>query len=252
MRSLKLRILGAAAVAALAGAAIAAEPILSADVGGKAIEADTAHLSKLVELAGKKKVGGRPKATAVLVALYAEDNLGGKDAAKMATLRDEALKIAEKSKTIGTLGAEVKALSAVTANPKADVKPMGAQKIIEKTKLDLTEVMDLFGGATAGGMNLEKDIREMKKDGVKNTPAAELLGARSAVLAELTMHLPNDKAGGANKKVWDGYSMDMKKLSQEIATEAAKGSKANLATIKTTVGKLDAACTNCHNKFRAD
>ncbi len=252
MRSLKIRLLGAAAVAAMAGMVVAAEPILSADVSGKAIEADTAHLGKLVELAkAKKKVGGRVKSTAVLLAMNADENLAGKDGAKMAALRDAALKIAGKSKTPAEVGPDVEALAKLPAG-KAGEKAMGAEKIIAATKLDLAEVMDLFGGATGGGMNLEKDIQAIKKEGVKNLPAAELIGARSAVLAELTIHLPNDKATGANKKAWDDYSLDMKKWGQDIAKEAAKGKTADLAKLKMAAGKLDASCTNCHNKFRAD
>lgn len=252
MRSLKVRLFGAVAVAALAGFAVAAEPILSADLSGKVVEADAAHLNKLVELAkAKKKVGGKVKTTAVLLALYAEDSLGGKDGAKMTALRDEALKIAAKAKTVTEVEKEVAGLSKVA--PAATVgKSMGIKKIIETTKLDLGEVMDVFGGATGGGMNLEKDIQEIKKTGVKNTAAVELIGARTALLADLTLELPNEKASGAMKKDWDNYSKDMKKLALDAAAEAAKGTKADLAKIKATVGKLDAACTNCHNKFRAD
>lgn len=259
MRSLKFRIGGAAAVALFATAITAADPTLSADLSGKTIEADLAHLTKLVDLAKTKKVGGRVKSASVLLALYAQDQLGGKDGAKMTALRDAALKIAGKAKTStvvtkdqAAFASEIAALAKV-APASAVGKPIDPKKILEDTKLELHEVMDLFGSSVGGGMNLEKDIQNLKKEGVKSVAAAELVGARTAILADLTLWLPNEKAGsGASKKQWDDYSAEMKKFSLEIATEAAKGDKADKAKIKTAAGKLDASCTNCHNKFRAD
>ncbi len=258
MRSLKFRIVGAAAVALMATAVVAADPTLSADLSGKAVEADLAHLSKLVDLAKTKKVGGRVKSASVLLALYAQDQLGSKDGAKMTALRDAALKIAGKAKTStavtkdqAAFAADVAALAKVSGG--AAGKPIDPKKILEDTKLELHEVMDLFGSSAGGGMNLEKDIQTMKKEGVKSTAAAELVGARTALLADLTLWLPNEKAAsGAAKKQWDDYSAEMKKFSLDLANEAAKGTKADLAKLKTAASKLDASCTNCHNKFRAD
>lgn len=259
MRSLKFRIGGAAAVAFFATALTAADPTLTADLSSKAIEADLAHLTKIVDLAKTKKVGGRVKSASVLLALYAQDQLGGKDGAKMTALRDAALKIAGKAKTSTAVtkdqagfAADVAALAKVSPAASAG-KPIDPKKILEDTKLELHEVMDLFGSSVGGGMNLEKDIQALKKDGVKNAAAAELIGVRTALLADLTLWLPNEKAAtGSAKKQWDDYSVDMKKYSLEIAIEAAKGDKADKAKIKTAAGKLDASCTNCHNKFRAD
>ncbi len=258
MRSLKSRIVGAAAVAFFATALTAADPTLSADLSGKVIEADLAHLTKLVDLAKTKKVGGRVKSASVLLALYAQDQLGGKDAAKMTALRDAALKIAGKAKTSAAVtkdqagfAADVAALAKVSGG--AAGKPIDPKKILEETKLELHEVMDLFGSAVGGGMNLEKDIQKIKKEGTTDMAAAQLIGARTALLADLTLWLPNEKAGsGAAKKQWDDYSAEMKKFSLDLAAEAAKGDKADKAKIKTAAGKLDASCTNCHNKFRAD
>lgn len=259
MRSLKFRMGGAAAVALFATAVAIADSTLPAELSGKAIEADIAHLGKLVDLAKTKKVGGRVKAASVLLALYAQDQLSGKDGAKMTALRDAALKIAGKAKNsaavtkdIAGFSSDVAALAKLSASASAG-KPIELKKMIEETKLDLAEVMDLFSSSAGGGMNLEKDIQAIKKEGVKNVAAAELIGARTAFLAELTLHLPNEKAGsGANKKSWDDYSNEMKKHSLDLATEAAKGAKADLPKMKTSASKLDASCTNCHNKFRAD
>lgn len=257
MRSLKFRLGGAAAIALLATAVVAADPSLSADLSGKAIEADLAHLGKLVDLAKTKKVGGRVKAAAVLLALYSQDQMAGKDGAKMAGLRDAALKFAAKAKsstviTKDAAGFATDAAALAKAAPAAGAKAVDLPKIIEETKLELHEVMDLFGSSAGGGMNLEKDIQAIKKNGVTNVAAAELIGARTALLADLTLHMPNDKAGGANKKAWEDYSKEMKKFSLDLAAEAAKGTKADLAKMKMAASKLDASCTNCHNKFRAD
>ena len=258
MRSLKFRIGGAAAVAMMAAAVVAADPTLSADLGGKAIEADLAHLGKLVDLAKTKKVGGRVKSAAVLLALYSQDQMAGKDGAKMAGLRDAALKFAVKAKSSAAITKDAAAFAAdaaalATAAPAAGAKPVEVKKIIEDSKLELHELMDLFSSAAGGGMNLEKDIQAIKKNGVKDVAAAELIGARTALIADLTLHLPNDKAAGAaGKKQWEDYSKEMKKFALDLAAEAGKGAKGDLAKMKTAAGKLDASCTNCHNKFRAD
>ncbi len=257
MRSMKFRMGGAAAVALMATAIVTAEPVLSAAQSGKVIEADLAHLGKLVDLAKTKRVGGRVKSASVLLALYAQDHLAGKDGAKMAALRDGALKIAGKAKSSSAvtksaaeLATDVAALAKLSAGS-GDAKPTDLKKIIEETSLDLMDVMDLFSSSIGGGMNIERDIREMKKDGPKGMDEAYLLAVRTAYISDLTLHLPNEMASsGAGKKSWDGYTMDMKKFSMEIALEAAKGDKGDKDKIKAAAGKLDASCTNCHNKFR--
>lgn len=253
MRSKMLRrLFGASVLAVLVGVVTAADPALSTATAGKAVEADIAHLNQVIELSKTKKVGGRVKASAMLLAAYAEENLTGKDGAKMATLRAEALKIAvaAKAKDMATAGTAAKGLTGLKADDKANAKAMKIEDLIKKSDLGIGEVMDMFGGSTGGGFNIEKDLREIKKNGVKNTDAVELLGARTNAIAAYTLELRPAAANGAAKKDWDNWSMEMKKLSTDLATEAAKGKAADLAKLKKIATSLDANCTNCHNKFK--
>ncbi len=253
MRSKMLRrLFGASVLAVLVGVVTAADPALSTATAGKAVEADIAHLNQVIELSKTKKVGGRVKATAMLLAVYAEENLTGKDGAKMATLRAEALKIAvaAQKKDMATAGTTAKGLTGLKADDTANAKAMKIEDLIKKSDLGIGEVMDMFGGSTGGGFNIEKDLREIKKNGVKSTDAVELLGARTAAIAAYTLELRPDAAKGPAKKDWDNWSMEMKKLSTDLATEAAKGKTADLAKLKKIATSLDANCTNCHNKFK--
>lgn len=253
MRSKMLRrLFGASVLAVLVGVVTAADPAISTATAGKAVEADIAHLNQVIELSKTKKVGGRVKASAMLLAAYAEENLTGKDGAKMATLRAEALKIAvaAKAKDMATAGTAAKGLTGLKADDKANAKAMKIEDLIKKSDLGIGEVMDMFGGSTGGGFNIEKDLREIKKNGVKNTDAVELLGARTNAIAAYTLELRPAAANGAAKKDWDNWSMEMKKLSTDLATEAAKGKAADLAKLKKIATSLDANCTNCHNKFK--
>ncbi|CAN5383631.1 hypothetical protein BH11PLA2_BH11PLA2_07920 [soil metagenome] len=250
---LNRKLIGALALGTLtlATGSYAAAP-LPETTYAKVIDADTAHLNSLVELAKTKKgIPGRIKATAMLLAVYSQDNLTGKDADKMAAVRAQALKVAEavaKKDTAATASA-VAGLKGIAADAKADKKPA---KLAAMHKLDLRELMDLFGASAGGGMNIEKDIRSMKKDGVKDVALAELVGARTAALADLTLELPPAFGGKKKKDDWDRWTKDMKAISVDITAEAAKGAKADMAKLKKLMGGLDGSCTNCHNVFRED
>ena len=240
----------AAAIAVSAGAddAASAKLMLPEGTAAKAIEADTAHLAKLFELTKtKKKLEGRVKSTALLIAGYAQSELGGKDGAKMAGVRDQAVKIAEAIAKKDMAGAEAATKGLATAKGSAGGKELDLSK---QAKLELAELMDLFGGSGAGGMNLEKDIRAGRKE--ISAKDAELIGARVMVLAEYTAKLPPefDAAKKKTPDAWERWSSQMKKTAGDIATEAAKGAKADAARLKKLMSGLDGTCTNCHNVFR--
>lgn len=246
------RLLGASALAVLAFAVshstqAAAVPEESYP---KAVEADIAHLEALLELNKTKKgIPGRIKSTSILIASYAQENLKGKDAAKMAALRAAALKVADaaQKKDNDGMAKAVAALKGVTADANADKKPL---KLASMNKLELHEVMDLFGSGTGGGMFIEKDLRAMKKDGVKDTKAAEILATRTAAIADLSLDLPPEFGGKKKKEDWDRWNKDMKEQASDLASEAAKGTKADAAKMKAIASKLEGSCQNCHNVFR--
>jgi hypothetical protein len=235
-------------------AALNAAAPLPAETYTKVIDADVAHLVSVIESAKanktKKGLPGIAKATAALIALHAQENLDGKDGDKMAAVRAGAMKVVEMLGKKDLDGAEKAAVTLKSGGEKsADKKPA---KIASVAKLDLHDIMHLFGRNTGGGMNLEADIRTMKKDGIKDLKLAELVGARTAAIADFTMELPPEFSGKKKKSDWDGWTKDMKTSAVEFATEAAKGTKADAAKLKKIVTALDASCTNCHNIFRDD
>jgi hypothetical protein len=238
---------GAAALGCLTLAVGAAAPD-AAPAPDRAVAADMDHLKKLFELSKtKKKLEGRVKATAMLIAGYAQDNLGGKDGDKYAGLRAGALKVAEAAAKKDLAAAETAVGEMATA--KGDKKPL---ELATMNKIDLHDIMHLFGGSVGGGMNLEKDIRAAKKDGVKDVKAAEVIGLRVAKISDYTLALPPELGGKKTKADWDKWTNLMKTQSIELAAEAAKGDKADLAKLKKSMNALDATCTNCHNTFRDD
>ena len=100
---------------------------------------------------------------------------------------------------------------------------------------------------------MEKDIRTQMK-GVTDVKQAELIGVRSSVIADYTVHFPNEKAtaNAGNKADWAKYTKEMTDLSKQLTDEAAKGDKADKGKLAGVLKRLDANCTNCHNKFRDD
>jgi hypothetical protein len=222
-------------------------PALPEGTAAKVIEADMAHLTKLFELAKtKKKLEGRVKSTALLIAAHAQSGLDGKDGAKMAGLRDQAVKVAEAAAKRDLAAAETAAKALGTTTGTAG-KPMDLSKT---ARLDLHDIMDLFGGAGGGGMNLEKDIRAGKKE--VTAANAEIIGARVIALADYTLNLPPDFGGKKTPELWKKWSLEMKQIATDVTVEAAKGPKADLAKLKKLMSGLDGNCTNCHNVFRED
>lgn len=251
-RATQRRLLGMVSLAACIclGSTISGAGPLPAETYSKVVEADISHLEQLVELAKTKKgIPGRVKATAMLIATYAQDNISGKDADLMAALRAAALKVAESASKKNIDAAAIAALKSVKPDANANKQPM---KLHSLHKLDLHEVMDLFAASTGGGMNIEKDIREMKKSGVRDVKDAEIIAARTMAIADLALELTPEFSAKRKKEDWDRLMKEMKSIATDLGVEAAKGNKADPVKLKKTITALDANCVNCHGIFRDD
>ncbi|MCS6863548.1 MAG: cytochrome c [Gemmataceae bacterium] len=223
----------------------------------KAAAADVKFLqTRLADLAKKQKAGERlldgqikpALGVALLVTAYGEA-LGD------AALKDNALKVAEAIDKKDFANAEewAKKLAVQPGTPAT----VGKLPKPFKDDLILMAVMSPFRGGTVGGLNIERDIRDMTKmtNPTKIDPATvEILAVRTAVINAYGFHSPNEKArtSPANLKKWEKYSRDSIELSNQIAAEAGKGAKADTAKIKTLLNTLNARCTECHNDFRDD
>ena len=252
---------GCAALAAglwavTAAAAADAPPDLSKESYKKAADADLKFLqTRLGELAKKQAAGdklldGQTKpalGVALLLTVYG-DALGD------AALKADAVKVAEAIfkkdfKEADALGKKL-AVKPGAGKPGALPKPF-------KDEVMLAAVMSPFRGGSVGGLNIDRDIKDMTKgtNPTKIDPAAvEVLAARSAVINAYGLHYPNEKASvkDANKKLWEKWSTDSTDLSKQLVAEAAKGKGADEKKLKTMLTTLNARCTDCHNRFRDD
>ncbi len=243
-------IVGGAALATglwfLSGAVAA--PALPAGTLKKAAEADVAQLQKHLETClsdakEARRFGPTAKALALMIAMYAE-------AAGDTALKDGALKAADQiaAKDYKAASDTVKGLKVTAAG-----KALPASGIHSKAGFSLDEAMSPFRTSRVGGLNLEKDIRDyMNAKMPMDTAAVELLAARTAVLGEFSLSMPNDKAdiNKANKDKWARWSVEMSEISGKISAEAGKGKSANEKELIKLLKALDAKCLDCHNEFR--
>jgi hypothetical protein len=223
-------------------ATAAAPPALPKESYQRASKAEIAFLQQKLDdiVADPMKNRGAVrtvKASAMMLSVYA-------DALKDDALKSSALKVASvvEQKDFKGAAEAAKGLS----SPKADPSAKPPKSFV------LEDVMSPFRVAKAGGQNVEADIKSALKNGKIEAESAELIGVRSAVIADFATGMPNDKASANNamKMKWERWSKDMSAASKELTEEAAKGKGADEKKMLATLKKLDAACINCHNDFR--
>jgi hypothetical protein len=249
---LRLLVGGTALVAGLCFLAgvTAAPPPLSKDSYKKVVEADIAQLQKTLatcesDASSAKRYGPTAKSVAMILAMYGEVT-GDKD------LRDQALKVAE---SVGAKKFDAASAAAKKLAFKPGAKPLESANLAKLGKYSLDEVMSPFRGGMVGGLNIEKDIRSIRDEKMTVVPAdVEVLAARTAILLDYAMGMPNDKAttNKDNTKEWEKLTKDSLDITKKISDEAAKGKAANSKEIVKLIKSLDAKCVVCHNKFRDD
>jgi len=232
-------------------------PDLPAASVKKAADADLKFVQgRVADLAMKQKGGAKlldgqikpALGASLMIAVYA-DILGDK------ALKDGIVKVAEAiaKKDFATADDAAKKL---TVKPGTPGKP-GPLPAPFKTEVMLEAVMQPFRPSAIGGLNIDKDIKELSKANMpgKIDPAAlEVLGVRSAVINAYGLAHANQKAktNAANEKLWNKWSTDSVDLSKKIAVEAGKGAKSNEKDLRTMLGALMRNCNDCHEKFRDD
>ncbi len=242
-----------AAVAATAFVGVLAVPGTAKDplpAGGaaKQQETDMTFLKASVDKKAKNSIDP-VRTTAVLVALSAQNRMGGKDDEQLAGLRDQMLKLAEAlaDSDKPDWAAAAKALEGVK-DAKGNKKPVDFTKVNE---FDEVVAMNVFKKAARGGRGWEDDLSEMVM-GKKAVEADRVLEiAQGAhLVGQLVADLPPSGTAGAKKKQWDGFAADMQKASKEAAEEAVKGKKADAAVLKKKLEAMDANCAACHKVFK--
>lgn len=249
---------GGAALAAgllLVGTAGAGTPDLPVESYKKAADADLKVLqSRLDELAAGQpdKTAKKTATIALLLAAYA-DVLGDP------AFKADVLKVGEavQAKNYKEAAGAAKKLTLKPGSGKAGgdlpkFEPFEASK--DKSGLYLAATMHLYANKAPGGLNIQKDLRDWtsKTNPVKLDPAAiELLAVRSAVLNEYALQYPNEKAAvkPENLKEWQKWSKDSLAVSKELIAESTKKTP-DPKVLRAKLSALDAACSNCHNKYR--
>lgn len=196
-----------------------------------------------------KKTGRKVKATAIMIAHYAQSGMGKGNAAELASLRDHALaviklidedKIAEARKHAAELSAKPKAEPGVKTD-RTSLQP----------HLELEFIMRMFSSERLGGFAMEKELEDLVE--VKGSLPADRqqktidLAYKWAMIATLAQAHPpeKDEPKGKTKKNWASFAESLRTTSLALA-EAAKMNK----EVGAAANVVSMSCTKCHDVFR--
>ena len=249
------RALAAGVVAALAGFVLvpvfAADPPLKAGLPGetaaKQQDADMAFLTAALDKKAKNSV--QPvRTTALLIALNAQNRMGTD--ATLAGVRDQMLKVAAAMQDDDDHKVDWKGAQAAFDAVKGAKGKAEAVKIDSK-EYDIGALMNVYKKKERGGRGWEDALAEQSKKATDADLALEIAQA-SFLIGQLSEQLaPEEKVKtAAKKKQWADFSADMRKLSLDAATEAAKGKKADLAALTKKLDAVNANCNACHGVFK--
>jgi hypothetical protein len=219
---------------------------------------DTKNIPEMIKVgqktgAANKSKGSRAiKSDAMMIAYYANSRItGGADDAKMAALRDAAIKLALAAgkKKFDDAEPLAKQLSLNMTPGKGSTKQMTPKELKEAGEMDLEELMYQFKKTGVGGLGVEEDVKAQAKK-VTMTPAqVAVLAARVKIVSDWCDVMEVQGGFGVKKprKDWEAFNKDMDKAVkglQEAAT--SKDTK----KIQTAFDKVDRACTACHEKMK--
>ncbi len=214
----------------------AAEPDLPKETTAKVLDADAAYLKAALDKPVTAKKLPYLRVATAMVALYGTDEARAQAAKLSAALSTNKAKEAfEQLKP--------------AAGPKGN-----AARLIVTHKLTGESVMNHYGPAVGGGLNLFADLKALGSADPKavDPGAVELMAARIAVLGEFNRLLPSSKADANEdkKKDWQKLNDDMTTQARGLAAEAAKGPKADKASLKKQALALEGVCVECHNRLK--
>jgi hypothetical protein len=221
---------------------------LPPDVFERLVTQDAKYIqATLVKNKIDKKTARKVKATALMIAQYAQINMNGSNAKEMATLRDTALKLlqAVESKNV----AEAKKL-AEALKPDIPAAAAKTDKVPLSPHLEFEYVMRQFSGERIGGFGLEKELEDLVD--IKGPVAGEKqqkvidIAHKIATIGSLAQIYPPEKdEGKKTKKAWAVLAKQMREQALALAETARMGKEVSIAA-----NALSASCTRCHDVFR--
>jgi hypothetical protein len=164
--------------------------------------------------------------------------------AKLATLRDAAIKLAGtiKAEKFDDARAEAKALSSLKPDDKAKLE---AVEIVDPKKLELEDIMNQFAGVRGGGLDIEEKLEDWEtKPLPKGTELLDTANQISVIFDAIHSHKV-DKAAEQPRFIKFADAAYLR--SRELAEAARKGDEP--ATRK-AIKSLNQACADCHKDFK--
>lgn len=236
------------------------EPMEAAEPSDDAIKAiaeqDIKNIQELVAKGTFTKAEVKAlRSNTLMLAVNAQSLLGKKadQDAKLATMRDQAMKIAlvldsGKKSEIKKLEDSAKALKWL---PDTDASAKVAKIDIAKVgSFAIEELMYQYRDTKYGGLNIEADIKALAK--AKKLSADDLkkiatFADRTAIITHLSDTITPSLPSNAKKADWAKFNAQMKDATKELQ-DAARGTDGT--KIIGALGKVDTSCTNCHNVFK--
>jgi Cytochrome C' len=188
-----------------------------------------------------------------LIALSAQHELSGANAAEMAAVRDAGLKLGasvqRRRLNVEQAKKQMEILAGfpgLKADGSASTDPVDLTK-----KFSLETIMKVFDKTSKGGdgveqelLTLEQQRRPYSAGQMSNKLAADAY--KAILVADVARNYQPEKNRN-NKDAWDQLCTDMKASASELAqTISQKDAK----QVKAAVKKLNASCNTCHEKFR--
>jgi hypothetical protein len=197
----------------------------------------------------------RVRRLALVFAQGASDGVARRDGnvAELAGLRDRALGLFDALDRNDLPAARRHAAGLVPAP--APARRVSLDRVDLAARLEYEDLKMLYAPQRRGGLDMERDMNLFLARPPAGTLAADqaekfaLLGARSALLAELTRGYAGGYLGGPEKKAseWDARAEEMRRAGLEV-TQAAAGTDPK--PLRAALTRLRASCTNCHDVFR--
>jgi hypothetical protein len=229
------------------------KPVISPDMVSKLVTEEGKALKTAVDKASDKKMASKARSIAIMIAVYSQDEAlrNGPDAQAMAGLRDTALKLA-KAVADGKLDDAKKLAAEITSAGKPDSGAKTGPVPIH-ADFDIETLMQNFKPERGGGLEWEKKLQTLvnKRAAYTKSDYDTLVPLlyRIAAIAQPTEAFAPEPMGKKTPEEWI-------KLSREMGTEAvaaadlARKQKPDDKMVKAALKRLDANCTNCHDKFR--
>ena len=222
---------------------------LPADVFARLVTQDAKYIqATLVKAKIDKKTARKVKATALMIAQYAQTNMNNTNAKEMATLRDQAIAVIKAVEDEKIVDAR-KLAATLSAKPKAD--PVAkTEKIPLSPHLEFEYVMRQFSAERIGGFGLEKELEDLVDikgpvSGEKQQKVVDI-AHKIATIGSLAHAYPPEKdEGKKTKKAWTGLAKQMHEQALALAETAKMGKEVSIAA-----NALTASCTRCHDVFR--